>query len=437
MKEHKRKDIIQIPESELRHRYLGLQQSSSEIAKVFKCSAPTVVARLNKYGIPNRGIKEAKNTKPSIARSREIASGNTYCRGHYKVIINENELRHRYLELQQSTNDIAKIYGCSCCTIKGQLGIYDIPIRSCKEAHNIKPYLKKFIIDIPKQELYDKYIINKLTMVDITKEYKCSLGCVRNNLRRYGITRRSEGENRRMLWASGRIKAIEKSPETLEKARQAMIKRYSDPLERIKTGEAGRKYHREHPEFSVKQTKRLLSYRNNPEMMKRMSESLKKTFQDPVRKAKRSKQFKEMWLDPILRKKMIATRKQFWQDKDNPEVIQRRRRMMAGMNLRPNKPESIILNILDDLYPNEWKYTGDGQIIIGGLNPDFINVNGQKLIIECFGDYWHKPELKNYRINEGRVDVYAEYGYKTLIIWERETKDIDALKHKISGFVRE
>jgi len=315
--------------------------------------------------------------------------------------------------------------------------MYNIPVRDTKEAHNINPYLKKFILDIPKQELYAKYIINKMTMVEIAQEYNCSLNRVRGNLKRYSITIRSKGENQRMLFALGRRKLYIVTKETREKLRKYNFERYKDPLERIKTGEAGKKYHREHPDFSTRQTERLVSYHNNPEMMKRVSESLKKTFQDPAHKAKKSKQFKEMWLDPTIRKKIIEAHKKLWVDKNNPKFIQMRKNMMAGMNLRPNKPETIILNILDASYPSQWKYTGDGQVIIGGLNPDFININGKKLIIECFGDYWHTQKLKPYRVNEGRVKVYAEYGYKTLIIWERETKDIDALKHKIRSFVRE
>jgi hypothetical protein len=111
------------------------------------------------------------------------------------------------------------------------------------------------------------------------------------------------------------------------------------------------------------------------------------------------------------------------------------KKMMLANCISPNKPETSVLNILNELYPNEWKFTGDGQVIIDGLNPDFINTNGKKLIIEVFGDYWHRQNVKPYRVNEGRVDVYATYGYRTLIIWERETKNIELLKQKIQEFV--
>ena len=111
------------------------------------------------------------------------------------------------------------------------------------------------------------------------------------------------------------------------------------------------------------------------------------------------------------------------------------RKMMAGNNISPNKPETAVGNALDELFPGEWKFVGDGQIIISGLNPDFINTNGRKLIIEVFGDYWHTQKIKPYRINEGRVSVFAKYGYRTLIIWESETKNPEKLRETILRFI--
>ena len=36
----------------------------------------------------------------------------------------------------------------------------------------------------------------------------------------------------------------------------------------------------------------------------------------------------------------------------------------------------------------EYDFVGDGKIMIGTKNPDFINIKIKK-IIEVFGDYWH------------------------------------------------
>lgn len=112
------------------------------------------------------------------------------------------------------------------------------------------------------------------------------------------------------------------------------------------------------------------------------------------------------------------------------------RKMMLAMNVKPNVPERKLINILSDNWPNEWKYVGDGQVIFDGLNPDFINCNGKKLIIELFGDYWHSPEIiDSWRRSElGRIMVYSQFGYKTLIIWEHELRDEDKVIARIAKF---
>lgn len=437
MKKRKRSCIIQIAETDLVHRYLDLQQSASEIARTFDCSSPTVVARLKEYGIPNRGIKEASNTTPRLVRMQERAKGNTYCRGRYKIIISEDELRHRYLNLQQSTPDIAREFDCSKPTILERLKKYQIPIRRGKEAHNTHTYLKKFTLELSESELREKYLDKQLGMPEISIRYGCSTNCIRNNLLRYGIPIRSKEEAQSSpACIRGRIKnAIQqRTAEAREQKRQLNIERYKDPKERVKTGLASKQYHINNPEFSKRQTERLLTYLDNPETREKWIKANRKSWQDPIRRAKTSERFKQMWRNPIYRAKAVETSRIFW-NSDSPEVNKARRAMMAGMNIRPNKPELVVFNLLNSDYPTEWKYTGDGKIIIGGLNPDFFNVNGKKLIIEVFGDYWHTQKLKPYRINEGRVDVYAKYGYKTLIIWERETKSIGLLKDKIKRFV--
>lgn len=100
-----------------------------------------------------------------------------------------------------------------------------------------------------------------------------------------------------------------------------------------------------------------------------------------------------------------------------------------GQQCFPNKPESAILLILDSMYPGEWKFVGDGKVIISGKNPDFINVNGQKKIIELFGDYWHRGQSP-----QDRADIFKPFGYKTLVIWERELKEINLVISKIRDF---
>ncbi len=114
--------------------------------------------------------------------------------------------------------------------------------------------------------------------------------------------------------------------------------------------------------------------------------------------------------------------------------------IFRGQNKKPNNPEKLLISLLNELLPNEYKYVGDGTIWIEGANPDFININGQKRIIEHNGDYYHSKEwtgLNKEQEEKQRVDHFKKYGYDTLIIWEHELyEDLDVLKNKILDFNR-
>jgi len=109
-----------------------------------------------------------------------------------------------------------------------------------------------------------------------------------------------------------------------------------------------------------------------------------------------SKRFKEMW--------------------KNEEIV---RKILSSWSRTPNKLEIQLSEFLDSHFPGEWKFVGDGSIWIGGKNPDFINVNGKKKIIEFNGEFWHQDAEKT----QSRIEKFKEYGYDTLIITDNEFKE--------------
>ena len=118
-------------------------------------------------------------------------------------------------------------------------------------------------------------------------------------------------------------------------------------------------------------------------------------------------------------------------------AIKRNRENMAywanlhkSLHLKPNKPEAQLNKILQKLRPNEYKYVGDFSFILGGKSPDFMNINGKKKLIELFGDYWHKDDDP-----QERIDFFKQYGFDTLIVWEKELKDNKNLLVKLGSFV--
>lgn len=97
---------------------------------------------------------------------------------------------------------------------------------------------------------------------------------------------------------------------------------------------------------------------------------------------------------------------------------------------KPTKPELELLSFLHFVCPNQWRYVGDGKFWISNMNPDFIKPN-TNMLIELFGEYWHKGENP-----QNRIDLFKKYGFNCLVIWENELKDKTTLETKIIKYNR-
>jgi len=111
----------------------------------------------------------------------------------------------------------------------------------------------------------------------------------------------------------------------------------------------------------------------------------------------------------------------------DPEFI---KKMSKAWTRKPNKPETLLMELLNRLYPGAWKYTGDFSIAFGGKNPDFMTVGRQKKILELFGDWWHRGQDP-----EERIAIFRSFGFDTLVVWERELKDMDSVVVRIHAFM--
>jgi G:T-mismatch repair DNA endonuclease (very short patch repair protein) len=127
--------------------------------------------------------------------------------------------------------------------------------------------------------------------------------------------------------------------------------------------------------------------------------------------------------------------------KESLEAKEKRLRKIFKSNamIKPNKKEIKLNTILQSLFPNEYSINVKGEVmILGGKVPDFVNINGQKKVIELFGDYWHSDEFiqrTGHSVSEeDRMDYFKQFGWDTLIIWEHELKDKNLLKEKILKF---
>lgn len=90
---------------------------------------------------------------------------------------------------------------------------------------------------------------------------------------------------------------------------------------------------------------------------------------------------------------------------------------------RPTDLEQRLVKLIHK-YGLPYRYTGDGSFIIGNLNPDFVNVNGNKIAIEVFGGHWHQDKSDPLRTEEGRREILKGYGWKLIVIWGDELKSM-------------
>ncbi len=139
--------------------------------------------------------------------------------------------------------------------------------------------------------------------------------------------------------------------------------------------------------------------------------------------------------NPVYAKRMADTKrgkpnpkhKEFWRLHKEEQL----RRMMVGEHKKPNKLE---LRLIDLIERNElqFRYVGNWELLVGGKCPDFVRADGKQLI-ELFGDYWHTVKARE--TPEERIAHFRQFGYETLILWERDLRDESATLRKIREFM--
>ena len=166
-----------------------------------------------------------------------------------------------------------------------------------------------------------------------------------------------------------------------------------------------------------------------------------KTLSD-VHKQKLSEAHKGKHHSEEAKKKNREASKKQWQD---PDFI---KKVMIGRNKTPNKDELFVDSVLQKYRPKHWKFNGNFEagVSIAGLIPDFVNINGQKVVIEVFGEPFHDPVLarkvlkRNIRwtVTEfGRKAVFAQLGYKCIVLWSRDLRTSNAEQFVLDALERE
>jgi G:T-mismatch repair DNA endonuclease (very short patch repair protein) len=137
-----------------------------------------------------------------------------------------------------------------------------------------------------------------------------------------------------------------------------------------------------------------------------------------------------------LSKSMLS----MWEE--HPELRKNLSEITAARNTKlasPNKAEKKLNSILKTSFPGEFKMNVKNGIVIGGKVPDFVNVNGRKVFVELFGDYWHGRKITGRSKEEEerkRRKEFKKWGFSTVIIWGSELNDEELVREKVLDFMK-
>lgn len=93
-----------------------------------------------------------------------------------------------------------------------------------------------------------------------------------------------------------------------------------------------------------------------------------------------------------------------------------RRRLPTSLEL---KFQAII-----DKHTLPYGYVGNGAFILGNYNPDFINVDGEKIAIEVYSTYYkkrHNPNIGQWKSE--RREIFKKFGWQIMFFDETQVNE--------------
>jgi very-short-patch-repair endonuclease len=116
--------------------------------------------------------------------------------------------------------------------------------------------------------------------------------------------------------------------------------------------------------------------------------------------------------------RISKTHEKLWEDPSYAKKVLRRR--------IPSYPEKLF----SELCP-EFRFVGDGNLIIGGKNPDFVHINDRHKLVEIWGEFFHKGQNPH-----DRIDFFKARGFQCLVIWAGELKDRVRVLDRVLDFTK-
>jgi len=129
--------------------------------------------------------------------------------------------------------------------------------------------------------------------------------------------------------------------------------------------------------------------------------------------------------------KRFCVKHEFKRGEKQPKELVKKR--MKACRKKPTRLERQMLAIIEK-YELPFHYVGDGALIIGSRNPDFVCTNGKNIVLEVFGRYWHDPQWKHtqsHALPDNRIRYFKNFGYECVIVWEEDLNEEEKLVERL------
>lgn len=332
--------------------------------------------------------------------------------GETPQVVRKSDLESLYWNEGLSLPQIAERVGVGTSTIYRWMVKYNISRRNQSEAHIGQPCPRK---GMTYEEFYG---------IEKAREVKRKVSEAK---------RRLYAKRKIFPWNKGKKGLQKATPEQIEKNRRASVAKWQNPEFRKKTSRAisialkGKPKSEEHKKHL---SQVLRGRRCSPRTEFKRGE----VPQETIKKAAEGRRRKFLE-DQAYRTEVIERgTKEIRKVNSDPELTKMR---MKALHKRPSKPERKILNLIESSNL-PFRYVGDGDLIIGKLNPDFVSLHNSK-VIEVFGRFYHDPEKSFFDVDwkrqkEGRIAYFKQFGYDCLIIWDDELGDEKGVVERIKSF---
>ena len=350
-----------------------------------------------KQSCPTKSRDQAeKLIKENLIKTSSMI-GNTHIK--HPILYDEEWVYRKYIKEKHTIDEIADIIGCEDYAVRNAIRRCNIPMYSRKET-NLMKLASKFPYD--KKWLHTKYVIDRLTTTKIASLVNMSKKDISDLLEFLNIDKENNIRNQ--------------SKYPLLYNKEWLSKKY------WKEGL-----------FSSKKLGELIGCSGTTVLNAMKKHDIKTV--PSGNKLDYLDLSKEKMEELYVINKLTAQEVGKYMGCDAATILHRLKEYNIPIkhHIRyrdQNLLEQKVEKTLQDLYPNEWKFNGCGEcgVVLGGLIPDFINVNGMKAVIEVFGDGYHDPEKAFRKVpwksqEFGRKAVFSQLGYECIILRECDLND--------------